>query len=207
MYRSNIDLRSDLHSRKSSVSQKIVSQEIRMKEIRLKVIVAGEPGSGKSIISEVSDACISLRPFGVSLGLKTVDSEEAECMLTFLTWTLTKGRPRDTSYYKGTKAAVIVCDLTKSHTIKKMKSWAKSIRKGVGQIPLVFVGNNVDRAKGNNVDLMLKIAKSYKSPVVLTSLKDRGSIEELFVQIINSVGPDLWDDRYTYNEQGSPIKA
>ena len=179
-----------------------------MKEIRLKVIVAGEPGSGKSIISEVSDACISLRQFGVSLGLKTVDSEEAECMLTFLTWTLTKGRPRDTSYYKGTKAAVIVCDLTKGHTIKKMKTWAKSIKKGVGKIPLIFVGNNVDRAKGNNVDLMLKIAKSYDSPVVLTRLEDRESIEEIFVQIINAVGPDILEDRYTSEgENGPPLKA
>ena len=179
-----------------------------MKEIRLKVIVAGEPGSGKSILSEVSDACISLRPFGVSLGLKTVDSEEAECMLTFLTWTLTKGRPRDTSYYKGTKAAVIVCDLTKTYTIKKMKTWAKSIRKGVGQVPLIFVGNNVDRAKGNNVDMMLKTAKSYDSPVVLTRLEERESIEEIFVQIINAVGPNLMEDRYTGEEEnGSPLKA
>lgn len=179
-----------------------------MKEIRLKVIIAGEPGSGKSVISEVSDACISLRQFGVSLGLKTIDSEELHCRMTFLTWTLTKGRPRDTSYYKGTKAAVIVCDLTKGHTIKKMKSWAKSIRKGVGQIPLVFVGNNVDMAKTSSADLLLKIAKSFKSPVVLTSLEDRKSIEEIFVQIINAVGPDLCEERYTYKEKGSSrIKA
>ncbi len=178
-----------------------------MKEIRLKVIIAGEPGSGKSVISEVSDACISLRQFGVSLGLKTIDSEEMQCRMTFLTWFLTKGRPKDTSYYKGTKAAVIVCDLTKGHTIKKMKSWAKSIRKGVGQIPLVFVGNNVDMAKSSKVDLMLKIANSYESPVVLTRLGDRDSIEEVFVQIIKSVGPDIWNGKVFSKQQESKIRA
>ena len=47
-----------------------------MKEIQIKVLVAGEPGSGKSIISEVNDACISLKKFGVSIGLKTVEDEE-----------------------------------------------------------------------------------------------------------------------------------
>ncbi len=166
-----------------------------MKEIQMKVIVAGEPGSGKSIISEVSDACISLRSLGVSIGLKTVDNTEAQACMTFITWTLTKGRPKRTSYYKGTKAAVIVCDLKKPQTIKKMKAWAKSIIKGVGEIPLVFVGNNVDEAKSGNVDTMLKIAKSYDSPVVLTRLKDRASIEEVFVQIIKAVGPDLLKDK------------
>lgn len=162
-----------------------------MKEIRLKVIVAGEPGSGKSVISEVTDACISLRPFGVSIGLKTVDSEDPHCSISFTTWTLTKGRPKKTSYFKGTKAAVIVCDLKKSQTVKKMKAWARSIRKGVGDIPLVFVGNNVDKVKGNNMDIMLKIAQSFDSPVVLTRLEDRDSIEEVFVQIIKAVGPKL----------------
>lgn len=179
-----------------------------MKEIRMKVIVAGEPGSGKSIISEVNDACISLRQFGVSIGLKTMERDETQCCMTFITWTLTKGRPKGTSYYKGSKAAVIVCDLTKGYTIKKMKTWAKSIRKGIGGIPLVFVGNNVDEAKGNNVELMLKIAKSYDSPVVLTRLEDRESIEEVFVQIVNAVGPDLWEERYTDEQEDySPLKA
>ena len=162
-----------------------------MKEIRIKVIVAGEPGSGKSVISEVSDACISLRPFGVSIGLKTVPNEEAQCCMTFITWTLTKGRPKESSYFKGSKAAVIVCDLTKVKTIKKMKIWAKSIRKGVGDIPMVFVGNNVSAAEGNNVELMIKIAKSNSSPVVLTSLENRESIEEVFAQIVKAIGTGL----------------
>jgi GTPase SAR1 family protein len=183
-------------------------KRIVMKEIQMKVIVAGEPGSGKSIISEVSDACVSLRSLGVSIGLKTVDNIEAQACMTFITWTLTKGRPKRTSYYKGTKAAVIVCDLTKPRTIKKMKTWAKSIKKGVGMIPLVFVGNNVDQAKSNNVDVMLRIAKSYDSPVVLTRLKDRDSIEEVFVQIIKAVGPDLLNSRSIENmEEGSSLKA
>ncbi len=175
-----------------------------MREIRLKVIVAGEPGSGKSVISEVSDACISLRPFGVSIGLKTVDSEDAQCTISFTTWTLTKGRPRKTSYFKGTKAAVIVCDLRKSQTVKKMKMWARSIRKGVGDIPLVFVGNNVDKVKGNNMDIMVKIAKSFDSPVVLTHLDDKDSIEEVYVQVIKAVGPKLIEGAPQDKSEGFP---
>lgn len=176
---------------------------IRMKEIRLKVIVAGEPGSGKSVITEVNDACISLKQFGVSIGYKTMEREDTQCIMTFITWTLTKGRPKATSYYKGTKAAVIVCDLRKTNTIKKMKRWAKSIKKGVGDIPLVFVGNNVDSAKSNNVDMMLKIAKSFGSPVVLTRLEDRKSIEEVFERIIKAVGPKLWEETVIHKQPSS----
>jgi len=175
-----------------------------MKEIVLKVIVAGEPGSGKSIISQASDACISMKPLGVSIGLKTLDREEAQCRMTFITWTLTEGRPKDTSYFEGSKAAVIVCDLRKKHTIEKMTAWAKSIKKGIGDIPLVFVGNNVDGADGKNVKLMSKIAKSYDSPVVLTSLEDTESIEEVFIHIIKSVGPILWDDGVLYKQKNYP---
>ncbi|UCF08299.1 MAG: hypothetical protein JSW28_01010 [Thermoplasmata archaeon] len=158
-----------------------------MKEKVLKIIVAGEPGSGKSVISQVHDACISLRPMGVSIGLKTIPDEEESCRMTFTTWILTEGRPKDTTYLKGTRAAIIVSDLTKIKTVKKMKAWARSIRKGVGDIPLVFVGNNVDDANGNEVDLMIKIAKSFDSPVVLTRLGDRTSIEEVFAQVVKAV--------------------
>jgi GTPase SAR1 family protein len=161
-----------------------------MKEIQVKVIVAGEPGSGKSILSEVNDACISLRKLGVSIGLKTMEDEDAQVVMTFITWTLTEGRPRDTTYMQGTKAAVIVCDLTKGKTVKKMKKWAKSLNKGVGDVPLIFVGNNVDSAATSEVDLMLATAKKYNAPVVLTRLTDKGSIEEIFIQIIKAIGLD-----------------
>jgi GTPase SAR1 family protein len=161
-----------------------------MREIQVKVIVAGEPGSGKSILSEVNDACISLKKLGVSIGLKTVEDEEAEVCMTFITWTLTEGRPRDTSYLQGSRAAAIVCDLTKGKTVKKMKKWAKSLKKGVGDIPLIFVGNNVDSASTSEVDLMLSTAKKYGAPVVLTRLSDKDSIEEIFIQIIKAIGLD-----------------
>jgi len=165
-----------------------------MKELVMKVIVAGEPGSGKSVISQVNDACISLRPLGVSIGLKSIPDKEQQCNLTFTTWTLTKGRPKDTTYLQGSKAAIICADLTKIKTIKKMRSWAKSIRKGVGDIPLIFVGNNVTDAEGGNVDLILKIAKSYDSPVVLTRLDDRASIEEVFLQVVKAVRGSVKED-------------
>ncbi len=165
-----------------------------MKELVMKVIVAGEPGSGKSVISQVNDACISLRPIGVSIGLKSIPDEEERCIMTFTTWTLTKGRPKDTTYLRGTRAAIICADLTKVKTIKKMRAWDKSIRKGVGDIPLIFVGNNVNDAMGDNVTLMLKIAQSFDSPVVLTRLDDKASIEQVFVQVVKAVRNRVKDD-------------
>ena len=169
-------------------------EDIDMKELVMKVIVAGEPGSGKSVISQVNDACISLRPLGVSIGLKSIKDKEQQCKMTFTTWTLTKGRPKGTTYLKGSKAAIICADLTKLRTIKKMRMWAKSIRERVGDIPLVFVGNNVNKAGGDNMDLMLKIAQSFDAPVVLTRLDDRTSIEEVFVQVVKAVRRNVKED-------------
>jgi GTPase SAR1 family protein len=162
-------------------------EEVDMKELVMKVIVAGEPGSGKSVISQVNDACISLRPLGVSIGLKSIPDKEQQCKMTFTTWTLTKGRPKGTTYLKGSKAAIICSDLAKVKTVKKMRMWAKSIIKGVGDIPLVFVGNNVDKAHGDTLDMIQKIAWSFDAPVVLTRLDDRPSIEEVFVQVVKAV--------------------
>jgi hypothetical protein len=158
-----------------------------MKELVMKVVVAGEPGSGKSMISQVNDACISLRPLGVSIGLKSIPDEEQQCKMTFTTWTLTKGRPRDSTYLKGTRAAIIVSNLTKVRTVKKMGMWAKSIIQGVGNIPLVFVGNNADGAPHDTVDMIKKIAWSFDAPVMLTRLDDRSSVEEIFLQVIKVV--------------------
>lgn len=162
-----------------------------MKEIQIKVLVAGEPGSGKSILSEVNDACISLKKFGVSIGLKTVEDEEEKLCITFITWTLTEGRPSDTTYTQGGRAAVIVCDLTKGETVKKMKKWAMSIKEGVGDIPIIFVGNNVESAVADAVDRMLDYAKTFDAPVVFTRLEDKDSIEEIFNQIVKEIGEDL----------------
>lgn len=165
-----------------------------MKELVMKVVVAGEPGSGKSVISQVNDACISLRPLGVSIGVKSIPDAEQNCRMTFTTWTLTKGRPKDTTYLRGTRAAIIVSDLTKVKTVKKMRMWAKSIIKGVGDVPLVFVGNNVEAAHGDTVDMIKKIAWSFDAPVVLTRLDDRSSIEEVFVQVVKAVRETVKDD-------------
>ncbi len=113
---------------------------------------------------------------------------------TFITWTLTQGRPKDTSYLQGTKAAVIVCDLTKGKTVKKMNKWANSLQQGVGDVPLIFVGNNVDSAQGSEVDMMLSTARSFNAPVVLTRLSDRASIEEVFVQVLKAIGLESLTD-------------
>ncbi len=55
-----------------------IPERVRMKELVMKVIVAGEPGLGKSVISQVNDACISLRPLGVSIGLKAIKGKRKE---------------------------------------------------------------------------------------------------------------------------------
>ena len=110
-----------------------------MEEYKLKLIIAGEPEAGKTEVANAADACLPLRPFGVSIGKKFDGSLDVNCNLTLMIWTLTERRPRETTFYTGTDGAIIVCNLLKRRTISRMTKWADSIRNNVGRIPLFFI--------------------------------------------------------------------
>ncbi len=162
-----------------------------MQDYKLKLIIAGEPGAGKTQIANAADACLPLKPFGVSISKKFDGSLDVNCNLTLMIWTLTERRPKETTFYWGTDGAVIVCNLLKWETISKMTRWAESIRSNIGPIPLFFIGNNYNVAEPQQINLLKKIAKSYDCPWYYLNQNDRKEVQDVF----NSVARKLLDTK------------
>jgi GTPase SAR1 family protein len=162
-----------------------------MEDYKFKLIIAGEPGAGKTEIANAADACLPLRPFGVSISKKFDGSLDVNCNLTLMIWTLSERRPKETTFYTGADGAIIVCNLQKWQTISKMIKWAESINDNLERIPLFFIGNNYDLAEPDHIDLLKKIAKSYKSPWYYINYDDRDEVKEVF----NSVARKLLKEK------------
>ena len=151
-----------------------------MQDYKLKLLIAGEPGSGKTAIANAADACLPLRPFGVSISKKFDGTLDVNCNLTIMIWTITEHRPKETTFYTGTDGALLICDLVKWRTISKMTKWADSIRNNIGDIPLFFIGNNYNLSESKQVTFLKRIAKSYDSPWYYLNQDDNNEIQELF---------------------------
>jgi GTPase SAR1 family protein len=158
-----------------------------MEVYKFKLIIAGEPGAGKTEIANAADACLPLRPFGVSISKKFDGSLDVNCNLTLMIWTLSEGRPKETTFYTGTDGVIIVGNLQKWDTIINMKKWADSINANIKGIPIFFIGTKYDLAEPNHIDQLKKIARSYNSPWYYINYNDKDEVKEVF----NSVARKL----------------
>jgi hypothetical protein len=172
-----------------------------MNDFKLKLIIAGEPGAGKTEVASAADACLPLRPFGVAIGKKFDGSLDVNCNLTLMIWTLIEHRPKENTFYEGTDGAVIICNLLKWDTISKMTRWAYSIRNNIGDIPLFFIGSNYKSASPKQINLLKRIAKSYDSPWYYINKNEREEVQDVF----NSVARKLLNTKGIDPDTGQEI--
>jgi len=159
-----------------------------MIERKFKVIIAGEPGAGKSIIASAADLCRPFKPYGVSIGKKFKTLDAIESNITLMLWTLTTGRPKDSTYMQGTHAGIVIGNLKKPETVKKMRKWANILLEGAGDIPLIFVGNGNPYEEEDIANRMAKIADSFGSLHLFIEETNRHSIEEVFTSVSEILG-------------------
>src|SRR5207249_2287461 len=48
------------------------------------------------------------------------------------------------AYFEGSHGVIAVCDLTRKDTFYDLNNWVQMIRKQVGNVPIVFLGNKMD---------------------------------------------------------------
>lgn len=156
-----------------------MSPAAKFKKLKSKIIITGEPGAGKSFISQAADACIASQEIGVSIGKISETIEDTSHEMTLLTWAITKGRPKVSTHLDHAHAAIIVCDLTKPETVNQTSKWAKRILTFTGDIPLFFAGNNADLGTSETYREFRKVALEYNSAFFPIYGKDRESARNL----------------------------
>jgi len=168
--------------------------------VEKKVCLLGDWGVGKTslirrfVYNAYDDRYLST--LGVKVSKKSIVIKDFKkkpfykVNLTLMIWDLVGQRGfqyLQTSAFKGTNAAFVVCDLSRTETIENMEWWVNSLFKVSNHIPLIFLANKVDLTE-NRIPQQLNgkienIVNKYNGQFFSTSAKTGINVESAFQEI------------------------
>ncbi|UCF08832.1 MAG: GTP-binding protein [Thermoplasmata archaeon] len=85
-------------------------------------------------------------------------------------------------YLKGSRGALLVCDLTRRETLERLDNWMDLMFVEWGEIPLVFIGNKCDQTDSHDFGAgeQEDLARDFDCPYFLTSAKTGEHVEAAF---------------------------
>ncbi len=165
-----------------------------MTSIQKKVCLLGDFAVGKtSLVRRFIEGIFEdkyLSTIGVKVDRKTIqlqpDSQPVD--LTMLLWDLVGGEKFDrviSTYYRGAAGALLVCDLTRSETLKKLIQYSHDFRSVNPHTPLIIVGNKIDLIESQAAasEELAIIAAQCQAPWFVSSAKTGENVETLFQTI------------------------
>lgn len=155
-----------------------------MKVVQKKVCLLGDFAVGKtSLVRQYVEGRFDdkyLTTIGVKISRKTLERKDHR--LDLLIWDLAGGeefRRYELSYLRGASGALLVCDLTRTETLKYLFTYAEQMRSANADAPMVVIGNKVDlnvEREITQTDLD-SIANQICAPTILTSAKTGENVE------------------------------
>ena len=93
------------------------------------------------------------------------------------------------TFYKGSKAAIIVFSHTDEESFNKIPEWHEDIKSHVGDLPVVLFGNKIDLVDENNSDEKIQDIVKERSFLgyFKTSAKTGSGVYEAFQAIIKNL--------------------
>jgi small GTP-binding protein len=162
-----------------------------MTSIQKKVCLLGDFAVGKtSLVRRFIEGIFEdkyLSTIGVKVDRKTIkiqqDSQAVD--LTMLLWDLVGGEKFDriiSTYYRGAAGAVLVGDLTRAETLKKLVQYSHDFRSVNPQAPLIVVGNKIDliESPAAVTEELAALSAQCQAPWFISSAKTGESVETLF---------------------------
>ena len=131
-----------------------------------------------------------LSTIGVNISRKTIRKDQVQ--LNLLLWDLAGGEDfvkYQSSYLRGAVGALVVCDITRSETIKDLARYAEQIRAVNPVAGLVFLANKSDLE--NRFDFepseLAVVSRSWNCPYLLTSAKTGHQVDEAFLMLAEQI--------------------
>ncbi|XP_077997440.1 ras-related protein Rab-5B-like [Glandiceps talaboti] len=167
------------------------SKEFEGRTSHFKLIVIGNSSVGKtSLITRFVDGEFSTKQRTTITATQFAKSIRLTgTTIRFEIWD-TAGQERYNSmsqmYYRGSRAAVVVYDITDEKTFARAKAWVNELRSLVGQnIIIALVGNKTDLAYKRMIEY--EEAKAYAEDTnaifMETSAKQATNVDEIFLEI------------------------
>jgi len=171
-----------------------------LKHVKAKVCLVGDVAVGKTSLikrfvqDHFDDRYIAT--VGTKVTKKSVDVmwKSAPATLDMMVWDIMgekgfRALLRD-AYFEGSHGVIAVCDLTRKDTFYDLNNWVQMIRKQVGNVPIVFLGNKVDLRERLVVseDQLTRMGAIHNAPHFLASAKSGQGVNEAFQALASSIG-------------------
>ncbi len=94
------------------------------------------------------------------------------------------------AYFEGAHGVLAVCDLTRKETFYDLNNWVQMVRKQVGDVPIVFLGNKADLGERVVVsaDELARMGAILNAKYFLTSAKTGRNVNEAFQTLAEAIG-------------------
>ena len=169
------------------------------KHVKAKVCLIGDVAVGKTslikryVLESFDDRYIAT--VGTKVTKKTLDVEGrgAPANLDLMVWDIMgekgfRALLRD-AYFEGAHGVLAVCDLTRKETLYDLNNWVQMVRKQVGDVPIVFLGNKADLEERVVVSAeeLARMGAILNAKYFLTSAKTGQNVNEAFQVLADAI--------------------
>jgi GTPase SAR1 family protein len=94
------------------------------------------------------------------------------------------------AYFEGSQGVIAVCDMTRKDTFYDLNNWVQMIRKQVGDVPVVILGNKMDLTERLVVseDELARMSTIHSAPHYLSSARTGSGVNEAFKSLAEAIG-------------------
>jgi Ras-related protein Rab-11A len=204
--------------------KKIEEEEIKIDEnvaeyekefYKLKLIVLGDTGVGKTNIIRryISDVFSTDSKSTVGVEFFTKSFRVNNDIVKLEIWD-TAGQERykaiTSAYYKGSRGALLVYDITREPTFENIERWINEIKEKVrGSLKMMIIGNKLDLTDQRQVDInnALEKAKKLNVPLMETSALDSTNIQKAFEQILKEMYKEFKKEKEIEKKEQNRIEG
>ncbi|MHA1733700.1 MAG: Rab family GTPase [Promethearchaeota archaeon] len=166
-------------------------------EFVFKIIAVGDPAVGKtSLIQRFTQGSFNTN-YIATIGAQFSRFEEVRenCYVRLFFWDVAGQREFSfmrPTFYTGSKAAILVFDLTEPKSFESLSEWLAEIKKYCGDIPTIVFANKNDLEHSFDQDKLQKfVADNGCLGHILTSAKTGENVEAAFQKIITEL-LEIW---------------
>ncbi|KAL4482804.1 hypothetical protein ABPG72_022364 [Tetrahymena utriculariae] len=168
----------------------------KKQSINCKVLVLGKSGVGKSYIllqyTAPSQEIVQIPKLTIGVDYKNGTEKIEDTEVKMQIWDTAgqeKYRPIIQSYFKNSKAAVLVFDLTDKQSLIDVRYWLREVKVQCGKsVAKILVGNKCDlQHEQPDQALIQEYCEEFEMEYIESSALQRINIQEIFVKLAKKI--------------------
>jgi small GTP-binding protein len=177
-----------------------MTEVLPQKHVKAKICLVGDVAVGKTslikrfVLESFDDRYVAT--VGTKVTKKTVATnwKGVPATVDLMVWDIMgekgfRSLLRD-AYFEGAHGILAVCDLTRKETFYDLNNWVQMVRKQVGDVPIVFLGNKADLTERVTVssEELARMGAILNAKYFLTSAKTGQSVNDAFQILADAIG-------------------